>query len=113
GLRIEDDSSLRAAARAIASSGSAVVIKGGHRPGAPVDLLFDGERFREFGGDRLPGRPVHGTGCIYSAALTARLALGLQLDEACSMAKEFVSGAIRSGIAVGRGALVAGCTRGA
>src|SRR5262249_14879889 len=87
GITISDDARLRAAAQAIAAAGPAVVIKGGHRAGPPADLLFDGERFAEFTGERLDGAPVHGTGCIYSAALAACLGRGASLPEACAAAK--------------------------
>jgi hydroxymethylpyrimidine/phosphomethylpyrimidine kinase len=107
GLPVEDDASLRAAARAIAALGPAVVIKGGHGEGDPVDLLFDGERFMEFGGARIEGPPVHGTGCLYSAALAARLVLGDSLPEACACARRFVEEAIRSAVPLGKGSRLA------
>jgi hydroxymethylpyrimidine/phosphomethylpyrimidine kinase len=107
GMAIQDCDSLRAAARAIAACGAAVVIKGGHRAESPADLLFDGERFEEFGGERLPGPPVHGTGCVYSAALAARLALGDRLAEACAAAKRFAEDAIRSAQSLGKGSPLA------
>jgi hydroxymethylpyrimidine kinase/phosphomethylpyrimidine kinase len=109
GAPIRDNASLRDAACSIArlGPGLAVVIKGGHRPDAPVDLLFDGEQFHEIEGERLAGAPVHGTGCIYSAALAARLAWGDGLPEACRAAKRFVEAAIRGAWSAGGGARLA------
>jgi hydroxymethylpyrimidine/phosphomethylpyrimidine kinase len=106
-MTIDGEASLRAAARAIAAGGAAVVIKGGHRPAEAIDLFFDGEQFLEFGQGRLPGKPVRGTGCIYSAAVTAGIAKGFGLEEACRLGREFVEDAIASAITIGRGSPVA------
>lgn len=109
GREIRNAPSLRDAARAIADLGvPGVVIKGGHLPGDPVDtLLWQGE-FVEFPGERLPGCPVRGTGCCYSAALAARLALGDTAPQACAFAHELVRHAIRQAVVLGRGARVIG-----
>ena len=48
-----------------------VLLKGGHMPGDPVDLLFDGERMIELSSPRIDTPNVHGTGCTLSAALAA------------------------------------------
>ena len=108
GVKIRDETSLCEAARHIAGLGvRAVIIKGGHLSGEPVDTLFlDGE-FTQFPGRRIEGVPVHGTGCLYSAALTARLALGDALPEACRIAKETVTRAITNSIALGKGSRLA------
>ena len=104
GVVITDDASLREAARRIHALGvSAVVVKGGHRPDEPTDtLLLDGE-FHTFTGPRLPGAPVHGTGCCYSALLTARLALGDPLPEACAWVKQRMQHLIETASALGKG----------
>jgi hydroxymethylpyrimidine/phosphomethylpyrimidine kinase len=46
---------------------------------------------------------THGTGCVLSAAIAAELARGMDAVDACVAAKAFVTGAIRGGLAVGRG----------
>jgi hydroxymethylpyrimidine/phosphomethylpyrimidine kinase len=108
GLSIVDSASLRAAAQVISQTGvGAVLIKGGHLPGEPVDTLFVQGDFAEFPGRRLSGSPVHGTGCLFSAALAARLALGDALPEACAAAKAFTAAAIRDAVSVGKGNRVA------
>jgi hydroxymethylpyrimidine kinase/phosphomethylpyrimidine kinase len=106
---VTDGDSLRAAARRIGALGvPAVIIKGGHLPGEPVDLLFWQEQFYEFPGARIAGdAPVHGTGCLYSAALAARLALGDPLPEACRWAKMLVERAIRGSVSLGKGSRLA------
>jgi hydroxymethylpyrimidine/phosphomethylpyrimidine kinase len=102
---IRDEDDLREAARRILILGpSAVLIKGGHFPSSDiVDLLYDGHRFAEFRAERVEGRHTHGTGCTFSAALTAQLALGRSLDEAIPLAQEYVAGAIRGAPELGRG----------
>jgi hydroxymethylpyrimidine/phosphomethylpyrimidine kinase len=83
----------------------AVVIKGGHLAGPrSIDLLFDGERMIEFPAARVEGPAAHGTGCTFSAALAAGLALGRTLPEATERAKRYVTGALRHRLTVGRGA---------
>ena len=72
------DAERRDAARRILDLGvRIVVIKGGHDDGPrSVDLYFDGAAFTELPAERLPARHTHGTGCTFSAAVTAGLALG-------------------------------------
>jgi hydroxymethylpyrimidine/phosphomethylpyrimidine kinase len=81
----------------------AVIIKGGHLPGEPVDTLLLDEEFLQFPGHRLEGAPVHGTGCLYSATLTARLAAGDSIPEACLTAKATVTRAITQAVTLGKG----------
>ncbi len=82
----------------------AVVLKGGHgeEPEA-IDILFDGNRSVELRVDRIQTRNTHGSGCVFSAAIAAELARGKTLVEAVRAAKDFVTGAIRESIDIGRG----------
>ena len=73
----------------------AVLITGGHGKGDAVDLLFDGKESVEFSSPRLTSDEVHGTGCVFSAAITGELAKGQSLKNAVACAKEFVSLAIQ------------------
>ena len=105
GMTIRSDEDRRQAARAIAALGAAaVIIKGGHYPsGDIVDLLYDGERFRDFRSERVAGTSTHGTGCTFAAALAARLALGDSLEDAVPAVQQYVAGAIRHAPGLGRG----------
>ena len=96
---------MREAARALHARGPrAVVIKGGHLEGEQaVDVFFDGREMAELTAPRVHTRHTHGTGCTYSAAMAARLALGDGLLEAVRAAKEYLTEAIRRSYAVGRG----------
>jgi hydroxymethylpyrimidine/phosphomethylpyrimidine kinase len=82
---------------------TAVLIKGGHLPDTAraVDVLFDGKELHEFSEPFIPAIKTHGTGCVYSAAVTAELALGRDLTEAIRHAKTLVTGAIKHSVAIG------------
>ena len=84
-----------AAHRILALGPQAVVIKGGHLDGPPVDVLLQRDSGEEavLGGERVPGREVHGTGCVFSAALAAALAQGAELMEAMTHRASYVRGA--------------------
>jgi hydroxymethylpyrimidine/phosphomethylpyrimidine kinase len=105
GVHIATPNELHEAARAIHALGAKhVLIKGGHvdTPDA-VDILFDGEFFHAFAAERIDTPNAHGTGCTFSAALTAGLARGLEIIEAVRAAKTYVSGAIRHSLSIGKG----------
>ena len=94
GLRIREPEDLRTAARALFEKyGCAVLVKGGHLRGLKeaVDVLFDGREEWLFSLPRVKGRGMHGTGCVYSAAITAGLVKGLSLPKAVEQGKEFVT----------------------
>ncbi len=75
GQRVANRQQADSSARELIARGvKAVVIKGGHLLGPSVDRLISPENTREFFGDRLPGT-IHGTGCAFSSALIASLAL--------------------------------------
>jgi len=104
GFPVEDPEAMQHAAKKIHELGPRyVLIKGGHLTGRAVDLLFDGSSFQSFDAPRLGNRNTHGTGCTYSAALATLLAQGLEAQEAVQEAKEFITRAIASGLAIGSG----------
>ncbi len=96
--KIKDRQSMEKAVRALAKKYRvSVLLKGGHLTGsAAVDLLFAGNKLTEFSAPFVRGVATHGTGCTYSAAITAGLASGLSLDDAICRAKKFVTQSIRS-----------------
>lgn len=72
-----------------------ILLKGGHLAGGDaVDLLFADDKIAEFSAPFVRGVATHGTGCTYSAAITAGLASGLSLEDAVGRAKKFVTAAI-------------------
>lgn len=104
GMEIRTIAEMRDAAQSLhGRTGAAVLVKGGHLEGAAVDILFDGKEFREYRAERIQTLHTHGTGCTYSAAITACLASGLALPEAVERAKAFVTEAIRTNPGLGGG----------
>ena len=68
----------------------AVLLKGGHNPDAPgTDFLYTGKQCMELKPEQTEIFQKHGSGCVLSAAITARLALGNSLAEACLQAKQY------------------------
>lgn len=105
GFAVDDRGSMVRAAEALAAMGARnVLVKGGHLRGEAVDLLYlEGGEVREFSAQRIETRHTHGTGCTYSAAITAELAKGAPLIDAVSRAKAFVTEAIRTNPGLGQG----------
>ena len=88
---------MRSAAEALwCRYGCAVLIKGGHLRGSreAMDIFFDGHDELLLTAPFIRGLHLHGTGCTYSAAITAQLALGRSLPEAVTRAKDFITQAI-------------------
>jgi hydroxymethylpyrimidine/phosphomethylpyrimidine kinase len=95
--------SMKAAARKLIEMGArAVVVTGGHLEKA-IDVFHDGTEMESFVGDRIRPDNTHGTGCTFSSAVAANLALGRQLRDAVVLAKAFVAEAIRNAFPVGSG----------
>src|SRR5207247_6078492 len=83
GIPVHDVFSMEEAARRIACSGTqAVLIKGGHLPNEAVDVLWFKEEIRHYSSGKIDTKHTHGTGCTFSAAITAELATGRDLPEA-------------------------------
>ena len=82
-----------------------VIIKGGHddTEDYAADLLFDGEDFYEFTSKRFDTHNTHGTGCTFSAAITAGLADGMTVPLAVERAKDFIKAAIEEDLQLGSG----------
>lgn len=104
GVLVEDEDGMRRAAGAILEFGPRwALIKGGHFPGDAVDLLTDGTEEHWLRAPRLDNRHTHGTGCTLASAIASGLARGLAVPEAVRAAKEYVTGAIAAGFALGAG----------
>ena len=105
GFPVEDRDAMARAAEKLAALGAAnVLVKGGHLRGDALDLLrlASGE-IREFTAPRIDTRHTHGSGCTYSAAITAELAKGAALVDAVARAKKFITDAIRTAPGLGAG----------
>ncbi|MER5207077.1 bifunctional hydroxymethylpyrimidine kinase/phosphomethylpyrimidine kinase [Streptomyces sp. NPDC002825] len=106
GVVVEDESGMRRAADAVLAYGPRwALIKGGHLPGGQeaVDLLSDGTEEHWLRAPRHDNRHTHGTGCTLASAIASGLAKGLTVPGAVREAKEYVTGAIAAGFALGSG----------
>lgn len=79
------------------------VVKGGHLTEEATDVFYDGQSLYYLTKERIQTQHTHGTGCTYSAVITAELAKGTPLIEAVALAKDFTHDAIRYGIDLGKG----------
>jgi len=105
GGRLKSVEDLRAAAKALQRQfGCAALVKGGHLRGLneAADIFFDGKDELLLRAPFIRGVRTHGTGCAYSAAITAYLARGLSLSMAVQWAKEYITQAIAQCQRVGR-----------
>lgn len=108
--QISDITDMQQAARLIHKLGSQfVIVKGGHLPdkNKSVDVMYDGNEFKMLETPLLRVGKVHGTGCTFSAALTAFLALGYKPAAAAQKAKQYVFNGIKSAFKPGKGIAVA------
>lgn len=112
GVRVDSPEAMREGAAALLALGPRwALVKGGHlTPGGgaagrdeAVDLLTDGHDEHWLRAPRHDNRHTHGTGCTLAAAIASRLALGDPVPEAVSAAKDYVTGAIGAGFALGSG----------
>jgi hydroxymethylpyrimidine/phosphomethylpyrimidine kinase len=104
GMNIESEEDMLAAAGRILDFGcKAVLLKGGHLTGEPTDVLVGCGEPIFLRGRRVNTGHTHGTGCTYSAAITAGLANGQSLPDAAQNAKLFVQRAIESAPGFGAG----------
>ena len=104
GLLIKNHNDMREAAKQIHKMGCrAVVVKGGHSEGDAVDILFNGKDFFEYPAPRVETKHTHGTGCTFSSAIAANLALGLSMNDAVGKTKEYINTAILHAPKLGKG----------
>lgn len=117
GTTITSEADMRRAAAMIRKLGArAVLIKGGHLPGAQascpppsaqnagkmpavpgeaIDVLDNDGEVTVFREQRIAGPGIRGSGCILSAAIAAGLGQGMTLEDSVRAAKNFVLEAIR------------------
>lgn len=106
-LRIGSRVDLQDAAEKLLSFGAKrVILKGGHlksESGRALDLYYDGETLLDLDGPFIQTKSTHGTGCTFSAAITANLALGLEYAQAAQKAKDYITSAILKAEPLGHG----------
>jgi hydroxymethylpyrimidine/phosphomethylpyrimidine kinase len=103
-MEITNVEMMKKAAEKLAQAGAKnVLIKGGHLQGPCTDLLLCNGEVIVFESARVETNHTHGTGCVFSAAITARIAKGDALQEAVRGAKQFITRAINSSPQLGHG----------
>lgn len=104
GQVVENEGQMVEAGRRLLDLGPrAVLVKGGHLEGQAADALVTADGVEWFVSERTATPHTHGTGCTYSAAITALVASGTPLAEAVGRAKVFISNAIRTNPGLGHG----------
>jgi hydroxymethylpyrimidine/phosphomethylpyrimidine kinase len=104
GAEVSDIDGMHRAAEQLAAMGPrAVLVKGGHLAGVATDILYFEGEFHEFTSPRFETGHTHGTGCTFSAAITAALAAGGDLRGAIAKAKRYITQAIRTNPGLGSG----------
>ncbi len=105
GIEIKTLADARRAAKVIHGFGCKhVLIKGGHMLAErATDLLYDGRFFSVFKGTFIDTPHTHGTGCTFASAIAAHLARGKSVSDAVQTAKNYLTEAIRNGLAIGHG----------
>jgi hydroxymethylpyrimidine/phosphomethylpyrimidine kinase len=104
GRKISSLEERRAAARDLVALGARIaVLKGGHAEGDAIDVYFDGSQTVELRAGRIPTSNTHGSGCVFSAAITAGLARGLPPLVSVHEAKDFITLAIANSLEIGHG----------
>jgi len=106
GMEIKSIKDKEAAAKRFIELGvQNVVIKGGHDadPLETIDLFYDGSEFAYLKSKRIYTQNTHGTGCTFSAAITAELAKGKKVYDAVLTAKDFIQAAIEENFSLGNG----------
>ncbi|UCF86799.1 MAG: bifunctional hydroxymethylpyrimidine kinase/phosphomethylpyrimidine kinase [Nitrospiraceae bacterium] len=103
GINIQNEADMKLAASRLKEFGpETVIITGGHFQHKATDMLFDGNDFLFFQREKLEGE-YHGTGCVFSSAVAASLALGYGVKEAAVNANEFVWKKIKNALTLGKG----------
>jgi hydroxymethylpyrimidine/phosphomethylpyrimidine kinase len=103
-MPVYDIASMKEAAAKIAALGAqAVLVKGGHLENEAVDILYSNGKITEYRSHRIKTEHTHGTGCTYSARITAELAKGRSLPDAVGIAKRYITKAIETNPGLGKG----------
>lgn len=98
-----EDEMIKAAEKIGKKYDCAVLLKGGHRVNDANDLLYRNGEFKWFRSERIDNPNTHGTGCTLSSAIGANLAKGYDIDQAIEKAKDYLTGALRAGLDLGKG----------
>ena len=97
------DDMVKAAEKISSMLDGAILIKGGHLVSTATDLLYHDGKAEWFTAERIDNPNTHGTGCTLSSAIASNLAMGYSLKESIANAKEYLTGALRAQLNLGKG----------
>lgn len=104
GFKVENQEDMIKAAKEIARDlNIAVLVKGGHLSEEAIDILYENGSITYFKSERIDNPNTHGTGCTLSSAIACNLADGKSLEESIKNAKEYLTGAIKANLDLGKG----------
>jgi hydroxymethylpyrimidine/phosphomethylpyrimidine kinase len=104
GISIENQNDMIKAAEVISDQFEcAVLCKGGHKVNDANDLLYYNNKYKWFMGERINNKNTHGTGCTLSSAIACGLAKGMDLETSIQLAKDYISGALKAMLDIGKG----------
>ncbi|MDO5294919.1 MAG: bifunctional hydroxymethylpyrimidine kinase/phosphomethylpyrimidine kinase [bacterium] len=104
GISIQNkEDMVRAAERIATVCSCAILIKGGHLVNEATDLLYQRGKPIWFPSKRITNPNTHGTGCTLSSAIACELAAGKSLEDSIKEAKDYLMGALRAQLDLGRG----------
>lgn len=104
GISIKSEEDMIKAAEIISNEyGCPVLCKGGHSTNSANDLLYHNHKYRWFIGEKIYNKNTHGTGCTLSSAIACGLAKGIDLETSIQLAKEYVTGALKAMLNLGKG----------
>jgi len=104
GISISNEADMIKAAEIISNEyGCAVLCKGGHSINDANDLLYQNQKYQWFVGEKIDNKNTHGTGCTLSSAIASGLAKGMDLETSIQLAKEYISGALKAMLDLGKG----------
>lgn len=103
-MEVNNKNDMEKAAEIIAQTiDGAILITGGHLPDSADDLLYINKKIKWINGDKVKNPNTHGTGCTLSSAIAANLGKGMTLEKSFIEAKEYLTGAIKDNLNLGKG----------
>ena len=104
GINIKTIDDMKIAAKQIYNMGAKnIIIKGGHLDGDAIDILYNGKDYYTYTTERIQTKNTHGTGCTFSSAIASNLANGMNINDAVSNAKGYITNAIKYSLNIGKG----------
>ncbi|MDR3290194.1 MAG: bifunctional hydroxymethylpyrimidine kinase/phosphomethylpyrimidine kinase [Rickettsiales bacterium] len=104
GKKIDDIKTMEEVAKIIHEMGCKnVLMKGGHLKDDATDILYDGNEFYYYKQEKINTKNTHGTGCTLSSAIASYLALEFPINVAVTKSKEYITGAIKNSLPIGKG----------